>query len=127
MKPRVLLIEDNEQNSYLATYLLEAGGVEVLRASNGVRALVLAREAKPDLILTDIQLPEMDGYELGRLLKADPELRHIPLVAATSFAMPGDRDKALALGFDGYLEKPLDPEAFLEALARFLPQTEGRP
>jgi two-component system cell cycle response regulator DivK len=127
MKPRVLLIEDNEQNSYLATYLLESGGVEVLRASNGVQALALAREAKPDLILTDIQLPEMDGYELGRLLKADPELRHIPLVAATSFAMAGDRAKAIALGFDGYLEKPFEPESFLEEIGRFLPQREGRP
>jgi two-component system cell cycle response regulator DivK len=127
MKPRVLLVEDNEQNSYLASYLLQAGGLEVLRATNGVQALALARDAKPDLILTDIQLPEMDGYELGRLLKAYPDLKHIPLVAATSFAMAGDRDKALAIGFDAYLEKPFDAESFLAEIRQFLPTKEGRP
>ena len=127
MKPRILLVEDNKQNSYLASYLLHAGGMEVLCAFDGVHALALAREAKPDLILTDIQLPEMDGYELGRQLKADPDLKHIPLVAATSFAMAGDRDKALAIGFDGYLEKPFDAESFLAEIQKFLPTKEECP
>lgn len=120
MKTKVLLVEDNQQNAYLINYLLEALGLVVVTVANGREALERVRLESPDLIITDIQLPELDGYELGLALKADPELRTIPLIAATSYAMPGDRQKALAIGFDAYFEKPIDPEDFTNSIRSFI-------
>lgn len=125
MKPRILLVEDNAQNRYLATYLLESRSMEVTAVHDGAQALALLQQEPFDLILTDIQLPKMDGYELAEILKRDPELQKIPLVAATSFAMAGDREKAIALGFDGYLEKPYDPETFLAQIQSCLCRPES--
>lgn len=121
MTPRILIVEDNLNNLYFMRYLLEFHHFEVQSAMNGLEALSLLKRWTPDLILTDIQLPEMDGYELGCRLKADPELAKIPLVAATSFAMVGDREKALSSGFNGYLEKPFEPEFFVQQIKAFLP------
>jgi CheY-like chemotaxis protein len=118
--PVILLVEDNQPNAYLASYLLEAAGFTVAWARHGREALEWTRGSVPDLILTDIQMPEMDGYELGRRLKADPRLAGVPLVAATSYAMVGDRERALAIGFDAYLEKPFVPESFAAEIARLL-------
>jgi CheY-like chemotaxis protein len=126
VKPRILLVEDNEQNRYLATYLLQASSMEVIAAQNGIEALKLLHSTRFDLILTDIQLPMMDGYDLAKILKQDPKLRQIPLVAATSFAMAGDREKALQLGFDGYMEKPYDPETFVAQIQSCLSGPESR-
>jgi CheY-like chemotaxis protein len=119
-RPYVLLVEDNAQNCYLATYLLESGGYETTCVASGPEALKAIRRRRPDLVLTDIRLPEMDGYELARHLRADPQFQDLPIIAVTSYAMPGDRSKALAIGFNGYLEKPIDPETFLAEIRQVL-------
>lgn len=123
MKARILLIEDNEQNRYLVTFLLERHGYEVISAVSGSLGLELAAKESPDLILLDIQLPGMDGYSVARALKIDPRLRPIPIVAVTSYAMVGDREKALEAGAEGYIEKPINPDTFVAEVARFLPST----
>ncbi len=121
MKRNVLLIEDNPQNRYLVTYLLEQRGYEVIQAESGRLGIELAGQVRPDLILLDIQLPLMDGYAVARVLKADPHLNSIPIVAVTSYAMVGDRERAMAAGCNGYLEKPINPETFVAEIERFLP------
>jgi two-component system cell cycle response regulator DivK len=121
MRARILLIEDNEQNRYLTRFLLEQRGHEVIWAGTGPEGLALAAAERPDLILLDIQLPGMDGYSVARTLKADPALCDIPVVAVTSYAMAGDREACLAAGAQGYLEKPIDPETFVDDVMRFLP------
>lgn len=122
--PRILLVEDNESNRYLAKFLLEREGLCVQEAVNGAEALEQARRWQPDLIILDIQMPEMDGYEAGQRLRAADETRHIPLVAASSFAMAGDRERALRLGFADYFEKPYDPETFVDRIRRQLPSRQ---
>ena len=116
MTPTVLLIEDNEQNRYLATFLLETRHYQVISANTGHLGLELARTCGPDMILLDIQLPGMDGYEVARQLRRIEALRDTPIVAVTSYAMVGDREKTLAAGCDGYIEKPIDPETFIAEL-----------
>jgi two-component system, cell cycle response regulator DivK len=120
MTRTVLLIEDNEQNRYLATYLLEQHGYNVISAIDGRRGLELAQTLIPDLILLDIQLPTMDGYEVATALRTIASLRNTPIVAVTSYAMLGDREKALAAGCNGYIEKPIDPESFVAEIAVFI-------
>jgi two-component system cell cycle response regulator DivK len=121
MKARILLIEDNEQNRYLARFLLERHGHTVIVAGTGPEGLALAASERPDLILLDIQLPGMDGHEVARTLKADPVLRSIPIVAVTSYAMPGDREACLAAGAEGYIEKPIDPDTFVNEVTLYMP------
>ncbi len=121
MKPKVLLIEDHEQNRYLATFLLEKSGYEVVSAADGPAGIALARTVNPALILLDIQLPLMDGYAVARELRNNPALRYIPIIAVTSYAMVGDREKSLAAGCNGYLEKPINPDTFVAEIERFLP------
>lgn len=118
---RILLIEDNPENRYLVTFLLTQRGHEVLSAESGPRGLEMAARCLPHLILLDIQLPGMDGHAVARALKGDPELKHIPVVAVTSYAMVGDREKCLAAGAEGYVEKPINPETFVAEIERFLP------
>lgn len=113
MNPTLLLIEDNEQNRYLATFLLERHGYRVVSAPDGARGVELARTLVPGLILLDIQLPTMDGYAVARALREIESLRGIPIIAVTSYAMVGDREKALAAGCTGYLEKPINPDTFV--------------
>lgn len=113
MTSAVLLIEDNEQNRYLATFLLENAGYRVRWAPDGVRGLEMARAERPDVVLLDIQLPRMDGYAVTRALRGIAGLESVPIIAVTSYAMLGDRDKALAAGCTGYIEKPIDPETFV--------------
>ena len=121
MKPKILLIEDNEQNRYLATFLLEKQGYVVVSASDGPAGIELARTVQPALILLDIQLPLMDGYNVARELRSDPALGNIPIIAVTSYAMMGDREKSLAAGCNGYMEKPINPDTFVTEIERFLP------
>lgn len=129
MPGRIVMIEDNEQNRYMAIFLLEKHGYEVLTAPDGPSGIALTTEARPDLILLDIQLPGMDGYAVARALRGDPSLAGVPIVAVTSYAMLGDREKALAAGCDGYLEKPIDPDRFASQIAGFLAgeAKDGRP
>jgi CheY-like chemotaxis protein len=121
MKQTILLIEDNPQNRYLLTFLLEQRGYRILQAETGPEGMALAATARPDLILLDIQLPGMDGHAVAQALKNDPALRAIPIVAVTSYALVGDREKCLAAGAEGYIEKPIDPESFGAEVERFLP------
>jgi two-component system cell cycle response regulator DivK len=122
MKTRtVLIIEDNEQNLYLMRFLLEKNGFSVLEARSGRHGLEVAAEAAPDLILLDIQLPEMDGYSVARELRKQEGQRQTPIIVVTSYAMVGDREKALAAGATGYIEKPIDPDNFVGQLHRHMP------
>jgi len=113
MTRAVLLIEDNEQNRYLLTFLLEQSGYQVRAVANGPSGIEAARALLPSLILLDIQLPLMDGYAVARALRQSEALRATPIIAVTSYAMPGDREKALAAGCTGYIEKPINPETFI--------------
>ncbi|HTP71965.1 MAG TPA: response regulator [Burkholderiaceae bacterium] len=119
----VLLVEDNEVNQYLVRFVLEKGGLRVVTAANGREAIELARRERPDLILMDIQMPVMDGYEATVQLKADPELRAIPVVALTAYAMPHEREQATAAGCAGHIEKPIDTGTFVAQIESFLPRT----
>jgi CheY-like chemotaxis protein len=121
MGPRVLLIDDNRPSLELMRYLLNAFGYTPLEARDGVDGLEAIRRERPDLVLCDIDLPSLDGYALAGRAKADPAIRHIPLVAVTALAMVGDRERALRAGFDGYLPKPIEPETFVSDIERFLP------
>ena len=126
MKAVILLIEDNLQNRYLARFLLEQRGHVVHQAETGPQGLEMAAKIRPDLILLDIQLPVMDGHAVARALKSDPELKTIPIIAVTSYAMAGDREKCLAAGAEGYIEKPIIPESFVDEIERFLRPGPGR-
>ncbi len=129
MKAKILLIEDNEKNRYLATFLLDQRGFEVTHAPDGPKGIELAASVQPALILLDIQLPGMDGYAVARALRANPTLQAVPIVAVTSYAMVGDREKVMAAGCNGYLEKPINPETFVNDIERFLhpPGKAGAP
>jgi CheY-like chemotaxis protein len=120
MNKRILLIEDNEQNRYLVTFLLQARGWEVSHAADGPAGLALAAEIGPALILLDIQLPGMDGYAVAQALRENGLLDAVPVVAVTSYAMPGDRERCIAAGCDGYLEKPIDPQTFAAQVESFI-------
>ena len=125
----ILLIEDNEQNRYLVTFLLERRGYTVVSAVDGPAGIALAGTIAPSLVLLDIQLPGMDGHAVARELRRLAPLRDVPIVAVTSHAMVGDREKALEAGCSGYFEKPIDPDTFvaqLEALRRPRPATGGQ-
>lgn len=119
-KSRVLVIEDNEQNMYLVSFILEKNGYEVIQAWNGDEGVNLAVLNEPDLILLDIQLPVMDGYSVARAIRKKPSLAKTPMIAVTSYAMPGDRDQAMAAGCTGYIEKPIDPENFMLQVEQFV-------
>ncbi len=117
MSATVLLIEDNAQNRYLASYLLVSAGYRVVEAADGPEGLALAEARVPDLVLLDIQLPSMDGYAVADALRRRPQFAGIPIVAVTSYAMRGDRERALACGCDGTIEKPINPDTFLAEVA----------
>ncbi|HWP42713.1 MAG TPA: response regulator [Blastocatellia bacterium] len=120
MPATILVIEDNRINLDLMIYLLTAFGYKTVSAMEGLEGYEAALREQPDLILCDVQLPTIDGYEVARRLKEHPRLRAIPLVAVTALAMVGDREKMLAAGFDGYIAKPIAPETFIEEVEAFL-------
>ena len=126
MAPRVLVVEDNPVNLELVTELLEQEGCQVLAAASAEAGLRLALAERPDLVLMDMQLPGISGYEATHQLKANPATAAVPVVGLTSFAMRGDDRKAREAGCDGYLTKPLDTDAFRETLRRFLSRGAGR-
>jgi two-component system cell cycle response regulator DivK len=117
---RVLLVDDAVEIRIILEYLLKSRGAEVMLANNGQEALDQVEKEHFDLILMDIQLPVIDGYEAARRIKADPALRHIPIIAVTSYALSGDEAKALAAGCDGYLAKPFSPRVLLAKVRAFL-------
>lgn len=117
---RILQIEDNPTNRYLVSFLLRSAGHEVLEATCGDTGLLLARAERPDLILLDIQLPGRDGFAIMQELRADAELRQVPVVAVTSHAMPGDRGRILDAGCVDYIEKPIDPDQFLSQVEGYV-------
>jgi len=117
---RVLVIEDNEKNMYLMTFLLEKMGHRVLQAVTGEEGVETAEREVPDLVLMDIQLPGIDGFEATRRIRASVAAREVPIVAVTSFAMTGDRERLLAAGCNGYIEKPIDPDAIRAQISGFL-------
>ena len=118
---RVLIIEDTEDNRRILRDLLTTAGFDLVEATDGAEGVELAGRVRPDLILMDIQLPVIDGYEATRRIKADPALSHIPIIAVTSYALSGDEDKALAAGCDAYVAKPFSPRQLLAKIRQFLP------
>ncbi len=117
---RILIAEDNAQNMYLARFLLEQQGHEVIEAIDGVQAVALAQSEQPELILMDMQLPLMTGYEATREIKSSPALAKVPVIAFTALAMQGDEEKTRAAGCDGYITKPLDVATFVKQLEAWL-------
>jgi len=120
MKKTVLIVEDNELNMKLFNDLLQAHGYDTLQTAHGIEAMELAREHKPDLILMDIQLPEVSGLEVTRWLKQDDELKSIPVIAVTAFAMKGDEERIREGGCEAYLSKPISIAKFLETVKTYL-------
>lgn len=125
MKAKILYIEDNEQNFYLVRFILTGRGHEVSWARDGRAGIDASARSRPDLILLDIQLPVMDGYAVAQELRRNPDLYATPIVAVTSYAMPGDREKALRAGCTGYIEKPINPNTFAEQIERLLAVRES--
>lgn len=129
MSETLLVIEDNPHNYYLIRFLLEKSGFAIVGAETGPDGIAAALRQRPRAILLDIQLPGMDGYAVARELKKHPELSGVPVIAVTSYAMEGDREKILAAGATGYIEKPIDPDTFVDEVRRYLeaPGGEGEP
>jgi two-component system cell cycle response regulator DivK len=121
MSRRILAIEDHEENRRILRFLLASAGYELIEAVTGEEGLALAATSKPDLILMDIQLPGLDGYEATRRIKADPALRHIPIIVVTSYALSGDDVKAFEAGCDAYVTKPYVPRALLAKIREYVP------
>jgi two-component system cell cycle response regulator DivK len=126
MKKTVLIVEDNELNMKLFNDLLEAHGYATLKTSHGIEAMELARAHKPDLILMDIQLPEVSGLEVTRWLKADEELKSIPVIAITAFAMKGDEERIREGGCEAYMSKPISVTKFIATVKTYL-EADGKP
>ncbi|MDP3241247.1 MAG: response regulator [Reyranella sp.] len=120
MSKKILVVEDTEDNRQILRDLLGMAGYEVVEANNGAQGVAMAAEHRPDLILMDIQMPVMDGYEATRRIKADPALVSIPVIAVTSYALSGDEAKTRAAGCDGYIAKPYSPRQMLATVREIL-------
>jgi two-component system cell cycle response regulator DivK len=123
MSKTILVVEDQEDNRQILRDLLASAGFQMIEAHDGEQALIMARSQRPDLILMDIQLPLIDGYEATRSLKRDPELRRIPVIAVTSYALSGDEERAREAGCDAYVAKPFSTRNLLATIERFLEQS----
>jgi two-component system, cell cycle response regulator DivK len=121
---RILVVEDNERNLKLVRDVLRFAGFDVIEARSGEQGVALAQQSPPDLVLMDLQLPRMDGWEALRVLRQNPLTRDVPVVAVTAFAMKEDRDRAFREGFDGYLDKPISVRALPDQVRRFLGRKE---
>ncbi len=117
---RILVVDDDETNMYLIKFMLQKSGYEVIEAMEGTMGVELAIKEKPHLVIMDIQLPDIDGLEATKRIRASEADAEIPIVALTSFAMVGDREKALAAGCTGYIEKPINPETFITEIEKYL-------
>ncbi|MBU4449580.1 MAG: response regulator [Proteobacteria bacterium] len=120
MSKKILIVEDIPMNRRLIRDILTYQGYEVIEAENGKEAVRIAREQKPDLIIMDLQMPVMSGYDAIKILKSDPVTKDIKIIAVTSFAMSGDREKVLAAGFDNYISKPINTRELPEMVKRLL-------
>jgi two-component system cell cycle response regulator DivK len=123
----LLLVEDNEDNRIIYSTVLRHVGYDVVEAYDGVEAIALARSMHPDLILMDISIPQMDGWEATRILRQDPETRSIPIIALTAHALADDRERATAVGFTAYLAKPVEPRAVVAEVRRWIGGGAGAP
>lgn len=121
MTAYILVVEDNEYNLELVHYLLEVSGYRIALARNGEEGLAEVRRRQPDLILSDLQMPVMDGYQMLEQLRQDPVFASIPIIAITAFSMRGDEQRIRAAGFDDYIAKPIDPETFIARVEQRLP------
>jgi two-component system, cell cycle response regulator DivK len=121
MSQRILIVEDTEDNRQIIRDLLSSVGYELIEAEDGAAGVAMAQNERPDLILMDIQLPQMDGYEATRRIRAVPELATVPIIAVTSYALSGDEAKTRAAGCDGYIAKPFSPRQLLAKIREFLP------
>lgn len=117
---KILVAEDNSESMYLVTFLLERSGYTVIPATNGINAVQMCQETLPDLVLMDIKLPEIDGYEATRRIKKIPAISHMPIIAFTAFAMETDIEKALEAGCIGHMEKPIDIQTFVKQIEAYL-------
>jgi two-component system, cell cycle response regulator DivK len=124
---KLLLVEDNEDNRIIYSTVLRHIGYTVIEALDGVQAIALARSEHPDLILMDISIPEVDGWEATRILRADPATRDIPIIALTAHALADDRERATAVGFTSYLAKPVEPRAVAAEVRRWIGGGAGAP
>jgi two-component system cell cycle response regulator DivK len=121
MSKRILVVEDQEDNRQILRDLLATAGYDMIEAEDGMQAVAAASEHRPDLILMDIQLPELDGYEATRRIKANPALSAIPIIVVTSYALSGDEDKAREAGCNAYVAKPYSPRALLAKIREYCP------
>ena len=117
---KILVVEDNKENMYLINRILKNGGYEVIEARSGEEGIELAAKEKPDMILMDIQLPGIDGLEATKRIRESEVDEKVPIIAITSYAMAGDREKILAAGCVGYIEKPIDPDTFIKEIKKHL-------
>jgi CheY-like chemotaxis protein len=123
VKGKILLVEENDENRYLVTFLLERNGYCVVPATDGPSAIKIAHQALPAAILLDIQLPGMDGYVVARTLRQSRSFFMTPIIAVSAYAMPGDRERAMVAGCTGYINKPIDPDAFVGQIEKIISQT----
>jgi two-component system cell cycle response regulator DivK len=120
MKKRILVVEDQQDNRQILRDLLTNAGFDMIEAENGEEAIASAQASRPDLILMDIQLPILDGYEATRRIKADPDLKSIPIIVVTSYALSGDEEKARLAGCDDYVAKPFSPRSLLAKIKEYV-------
>ena len=121
---KILIVEDNEKNMYLISYILKKKGYETIEATTGEQGVELAVKEKPDLVIMDIQLPGIDGLETTKRIRASAADANIPIIAMTSYAMTGDKEKAIEAGCTGYIEKPINPDTVLEEIEKYLKNKE---
>lgn len=117
---KILVVEDNEKNMYLMSFILTKSGYEVIKCGSGEDAVETAIKEKPDLVIMDVQLPGIDGLEATKRIRASEADGKLPIIAVTSYAMTGDKERVLAAGCNGYIEKPINPETFLAEIQRYL-------
>ncbi len=117
---KILVVDDEEKNRYLISFILEKNGFEVVTATDGLDGVEAAKRQQVDLIIMDIKMPKMDGYESTRRIKKLEGYQSVPIIALTSYAMAGDKKKALDAGCDGYIAKPINPETFIEEIRKYL-------
>ena len=119
-RKKILVVDDNEKNRYLISFILEKNGIEVVTANDGLEGVETARKQQVDLIIMDIKMPKMDGYEATRMVKKLEGYQSVPIIALTSYAMAGDEKKAMDAGCDGYVSKPIDPETIMDEIRKYL-------